>query len=35
VVERLDVPDFSRPRIDATIAELQDERQAVSKLGLV
>jgi malate dehydrogenase len=35
IVEGLDVPDFSRPRIDASIAELKEERQAVSRLGLV
>jgi malate dehydrogenase len=35
IVEGLDVTDFSRPRIDATISELQEERAAVSKLGLV
>src|SRR4051794_10779742 len=35
VVEGLDVPDFSRERIDATVAELREERQAVADLGLV
>ncbi|HEX5762422.1 MAG TPA: malate dehydrogenase [Solirubrobacterales bacterium] len=35
IVEGLDVPEFSRTRIDATIAELREERQAVSQLGLV
>src|SRR3954464_14055681 len=35
IVEGLDVPDFSRERIDKTVAELQEERQAVAKLGLV
>jgi malate dehydrogenase len=35
IVEGLDVPDFSRPRIEATISELKEERQAVSQLGLV
>jgi malate dehydrogenase len=35
VVEGLDIPDFSRSRIDASIAELREERDAVSKLGLV
>ena len=35
IVEGLDIPDFSRPRIEATISELREERQAVSNLGLV
>ena len=35
VVEGLDIPDFSRGRIDASIAELREERDAVSQLGLV
>ncbi|HEY8810311.1 MAG TPA: malate dehydrogenase [Solirubrobacterales bacterium] len=35
IVEGLDVSDFSRPRIEATISELKEERQAVSQLGLV
>ena len=35
IVEDLDVPDFSRARIDASVAELREEREAVSKLGLV
>jgi malate dehydrogenase len=35
IVQGLDVPDFSRARIDATVAELQEERDAVSGLGLV
>ncbi len=35
MVEGLEVPEFSRARIDATIAELRDERDAVSKLGLI
>jgi malate dehydrogenase len=35
IVEGLDVPDFSRERIAATVSELQDERDAVAKLGLV
>ena len=29
------VPDFSRERIDATVAELREERDAVSELGLI
>jgi malate dehydrogenase len=35
IVEGLDVPDFSRARIDASIAELNSEREAVEGLGLV
>jgi malate dehydrogenase len=35
IVEGLEVPAFSQERIDRTIAELQEERDAVVKLGLV
>jgi malate dehydrogenase len=35
IVEGLDVPEFSRERIDATAAELRLEREAVAALGLV
>jgi malate dehydrogenase len=35
VVQGLDVPDFSRQRIDASVMELQEERDAVSQLGLL
>jgi malate dehydrogenase len=35
VVEGLDVPDFSRQRIDASVAELREERDAVDQLGLI
>jgi malate dehydrogenase len=35
IVEGLEVSEFSRARIDASAAELRDERDAVSKLGLV
>ena len=35
IVEGLDVPGFSRARIDATAQELADERSAVQGLGLV
>jgi malate dehydrogenase len=35
IVEGLDVPDFSRERIDKTVGELKEERDAVVKLGLV
>jgi malate dehydrogenase len=35
IVEGLDVPEFSQQHIDATVAELKEERDAVKKLGLV
>jgi malate dehydrogenase len=36
IVEGLDVDDdFSRPRIDASVAELKEERDAVRGLNLV
>jgi len=35
IVQGLDVPDFSRERIDASVMELQEERDSVSQLGLV
>ena len=35
IVEGLEVPEFSRTRIDASIAELREERDAVSGLGLL
>ncbi|MFT3833983.1 MAG: malate dehydrogenase [Micropruina sp.] len=35
IVQGLEIDDFSRSRIDATVAELQDEAQAVSELGLI
>jgi malate dehydrogenase len=35
VVEGLDVPDFSRERIDTSVAELKEERDAVKDLGLL
>jgi malate dehydrogenase len=34
-VEGLEINEFSRERIDATIAELKDERDAVQRLGLI
>ena len=34
-VEGLEITDFSRERIDATVAELKEERDAVKGLGLV
>jgi malate dehydrogenase len=35
IVEGLDIDAFSRGRIDASVAELADERDAVTELGLV
>ena len=35
VVQGLDIDDFSRQRIDASVAELQDEREAVAGMGLL
>ena len=35
IVEGLEINDFSRQRIDATVAELKEEREAVKELGLV
>jgi malate dehydrogenase len=35
IVEGLEVPDFSRGRIDASAAELHEERDAVEELGLI
>jgi malate dehydrogenase len=35
VAEDLEISDFSRARIDASAAELREEREAVSQLGLV
>jgi len=35
IVQGLEVNDFSRERIDASVAELVSEREAVEKLGLV
>ena len=35
LVEGLEIDDFSRPRIDASVSELQEERDAVRQLGLV
>ena len=35
IVEGLEVPGFSRERIDASVAELKEERDAVAGLGLV
>ena len=35
IVQGLELDDFSRARIDATVAELVEERDAVSELGLI
>jgi malate dehydrogenase len=35
IVEDLEIADFSRERIDKTVAELREERATVEKLGLV
>jgi malate dehydrogenase len=35
IVQGLEVNDFSRSRIDASVAELEDERKAVTELGLI
>jgi malate dehydrogenase len=35
IVQGLEIDDFSRGRIDATVAELVDEKDAVTELGLI
>ena len=35
IVQGLEINDFSRGRIDASVAELQEERDAVAGLGLI
>ena len=35
VVEGLEITDFSRERIDASVAELREERDAVAQMGLL
>ena len=35
IVEGLEVDEFARGKIDATVAELRDERESVRELGLV
>jgi len=35
IVEGLEITDFSRQRIDASVAELREERDSVAELGLV
>jgi malate dehydrogenase len=34
-VQGLEIDEFSRTRIDATVAELIEERDEVKKLGLI
>jgi malate dehydrogenase len=35
IVEGLEINDFAREKIEATVNELREERESVSKLGLV
>jgi malate dehydrogenase len=35
IVQGLEIDDFSRGRIDATVAELAEEKDAVTELGLI
>ena len=35
IVEGLEITDFSRQRIDASVAELREERDAVAGMGLI
>ena len=35
IVQGLDIDEFSRARIDASVTELAEERDAVTKLGLI
>ncbi|MEA4944206.1 MAG: malate dehydrogenase [Propionicimonas sp.] len=35
IVQGLEIDDFSRAKIDASVAELADEREAVTELGLI
>ena len=35
IVQGLDIDEFSRGRIDASVAELAEERDAVKELGLI
>ena len=35
IVQGLDIDDFSRAKIDASVAELVEERDAVKGLGLI
>ena len=35
IVQGLEISDFSRGRIDASVAELVEEREAITALGLI
>jgi malate dehydrogenase len=35
IVQGLEIDDYSRAKIDASVAELIDERDAVKELGLI
>jgi malate dehydrogenase len=35
IVQGLDLDEFSRGKIDASVKELRDEREAVAQLGLI
>jgi malate dehydrogenase len=35
IVQGLEIDEFSRSRIDASVAELEEERSAVRELGLI
>ena len=35
IVQGLEIDEFSRGRIDASVAELAEERDAVTELGLI
>ena len=35
IVQGLQIDDFSRGKIDASVKELEDERDAVKQLGLI
>jgi malate dehydrogenase len=35
IVQGLEIDDFSRSKIDASVAELLDEKNAVTELGLI
>ncbi len=35
IVQGLEINDFSRAKIDAAVAELVDEKNAVTELGLI
>jgi len=35
IIQGLEIDDFSRERIDASVAELAEERDAVKGLGLI